>query len=194
MSRRQLEMFWMPPETVDWLKTLSSKYDLWFALWSVGFDIRLIEVSELIPEMFCNKTEDTVQIFIGHTSISEKPIWQSVANNRIINFSESYAVQFVPSILVPDRGILLEGRLAILQTNQYIDEYKSQKLAEFFHMLKLSMIKHSDRNRIVTQTLETGQKKQWPKVLIGKTIVKSNSLRLKQFANGHVDFDVEELR
>lgn len=193
MNRFQVEMFWMPSETVAWLRWLANEYDLWFAVWPVGFDTQLIEVAKFSPENFCSNSEDSIQIFIGHANISGKPHWRSIADKRILDFSKSYAVQFVPSILMPDRGILLQGRLTIFDPDQYGDIHRGQELVEFFRALKSSMIKYSDRKRVIVQTLTTGKKKQWRNILVGKAIEKNGSFQFKQFENGAVEFDVEKL-
>jgi len=186
MNRHLQEFFWTPEETVRWLKHVVSDLRLWVVLWEVGRDAGLVDPEVLAPRLFENSVDDSVQLFLGDPTFS-RPVWRETNGRRILDVQLSCAVQFVPAISVPDH-ILLQGRLAVLRPDQY-DGSCAERLPGLFRHLRLSMQRHSDRTRIVTQLLSGGGKKRWKGMLVGKDV--PADVELKQFVTGSVVFDLE---
>jgi hypothetical protein len=118
----------------------------------------------------------------------QRPQWRVSKGNRLLDFARSYAAQIVPSIFSSKDTVLLQGRLAILKVEQYEDINRARRLASLYRKLTSSMKNSSDHQRVVVQNLSTGKTKTWNDILLGREV--PDSLRLKQFANGPVVFDV----
>jgi hypothetical protein len=190
MTKFLQEVFWTPGETIDWVHRVVGAFDLWAVLWLVGNEARLVDANELRPEIFYDRTEDTAHLFLGSSNKLRSPQWRDVSGKRLLDFQRSYAVQFVPSVISPDRKALLQGRLAILPPDQYDDPARAAALVSLYRSLQLSMKKQSDQSRVVTQVLQSGEPKTWKQVLVGKAIPRGQELKLKQFADGVVEFQL----
>ena len=158
MNRSIQEFFWTPTDTIRWLKVEVLSLRLWIVMWPVGSDARPLHVAELELGMFENDTEDAVQIFLGSAALSGAPEWTEAGGRRLLDFERSYAVQFAPSLITPDRKILLQGRMAMLRRYQYEDYSKATKLSELFRRLRASMKQASDRSRVVVQVLSKARR------------------------------------
>jgi hypothetical protein len=163
---------------------------LWIVLWPVGEDARLIEAGDLRSEMFNCLTEESLQLFLGTAAIAPHPLWCTAGGRREIDFQRSYAVQLVPSVIAPDAKTLLEGRMAILRSDQYADAEAAKELIALFRRLQSEMKRASDHQHVVVQTLTNGEKKKWRNILVGRELPSSNIVQLKQFAQGAVTFEV----
>jgi hypothetical protein len=163
---------------------------LWIVLWPVGENARLIDVKDLRSEVF-ERPVDDLQLFLGSADLRADPAWRSVNGRRLLDFPQSYAVQLVPSIFISDRNMLLQGRVAILQQDQYEDAALAKELARLFRRLKSEMKRASDGHRVVVQVLSSGEKKSWRSMLVGKELADAD-MELKQFPDGTVRFAVEK--
>jgi hypothetical protein len=185
-----LELFWMPNESVRWLRGTAHERDLWMVMWKGGSPAREISAGELSADMLCDTDEDTIHFFLGLRDL-QAPVWRESNGRRHIDFPKSYATQFVPPVLAPGQTTLLEGRAAIFDCDKYEDSAKADKLASFFDSLRTSMKKHSDQRRIVVQDLASGTLKKHPGKLVGSEVPDDGSLALKQFVLGPVSFRIE---
>ena len=161
-------------------------------MWLVGEDARAVQPAEICAETFEGKTEDECHIFLSAPSISNGPVWQHINGKQVIDFQSSYAVQLVPSVVAPDRRVLLQGRIAILRPEQYDDSLHAEKLVQLFRRLRSSLKQNSDDTRCIVQSLSNGKLKKWTSVLVGKGTELAN-MELKQFAKGEVTFKVESI-
>ena len=189
MNRFYQQFFWMPTETLSWIKSVVPALRLWTVLGRVGKDQQLIPVTDLQPDMFEKEEADAVQMFLGSPDLSTEPEWDEEPGRRSIDFGRSYAIHFVPAILTPDHKTLLEGRMAIFRLDQYEDYDKATRLSELFQRLQKSMKQESDRSRVIYE-LYNGQKKYFRSMLVGADVPGRN-LTLKHTAKNPVTFGIE---
>ncbi len=189
MTRFYQDFFWMPIETINWIKSVVPALGLWTVLWPVGGNAQLIPVTDLQPDMFEDKEAEAVQIFLGSPDLSAEPKWREAGGRRLIDFGPSYAIQFAPAILTPDHKTLLEGRMVIFRLNEYEDYDSAIRLSELFKRLQKSMKQESDRSRVIYE-LYNGQKKYFKNMLIGADVPGRN-LTLKHTAKSAVTFGIE---
>lgn len=189
MNRYLSEFFWMPTEMVRWLRLIVPELRLWVVLWEVGQDSRAVDSGELLAEMFEGRVEDSIQLFLGDLELSHGPVWHRAEGGRLLDLHRSYAVQLIPPVMIG--RTLLQGRLAMLQPDQYENPECAAKLIILFRRLRKSMKRHSDSTRVITQRLSAGGKKHWKSMLVGKDVPGEGVVQLKQFVQGSVVFEVE---
>jgi hypothetical protein len=191
MSRFYQEFFWTPNEIIPWLKHEVTSLGLWVVLSPLRENANLFDVNSIHSDGFFDLSDEGIEIFLGDEKLLSGPSWRIEKEKRQLDFKKSYAVQLVPPIFVEDRKILLQGRMAILDSEFYEDPERAKNLIALFRKLKSSMKKNSDDSRYVRQKLSNGQIKIWKSMFVGKKIPKTKELQFKQFANGAVTFYIE---
>jgi hypothetical protein len=189
MSRFVQAFFWEPDEIATWMKKAISSSQLWSVLWEEGNDASFLALNDIRPEMFIGAGQ-VIQIFLGLPELAPAPAWRYVNGRRLLDFPKSYAVQLIPSTVVPDQNVLLLGQIAILRQDQYDDPKKASDLITLFRRLRSDMSKNSDRSHAVVQVLSNGTMKYWSDILLGKELSDRSHLRLKQFVKGEVLFEI----
>ena len=185
-----LELFWMPNESIRWLRTAAQEFDLWIVMWRVHNPALEIGAGELSADMLCDVNEEIIHFFLGRHDLGP-PKWRESNGRRLLDFPRSYATQFVPAVLSQGRTMLLEGRMTMLGRDGYDDPVRAEHLASLFGSLRSSLRKHSDRERVVVQDLVDGTVKKLPGVLVGPEVPGDGSIELKQIAGGAVSFRIE---
>jgi hypothetical protein len=147
MNKRLQEFFWTPTETVRGLRDVVPELDLWVALWALGQDAQSIDVNLLSDEVLQDKVEDSVHLFLGSLKLNPGPVWRGTAGKHLLDMQRSCAVQLVPPV-VSDRA-LLQGRLAMLRSDQYDNLDCIARLPTIFRRLRESMRIYSDRRRVI---------------------------------------------
>lgn len=190
MSKTAQEFFWTPQELLTWLHRVCEELGLWFVVWRVGQSAEQVDPGSIQLSMFQGAKEDSVQLFLGAKSLCPEPQWRVAGDRREMDFTRSYAVQLVPSILSIDGGMLLQGRLAIMRASDYDDKKRSAELRTLFGRLVSELKRDSDAGSVVVQPLPNGERKRWGDMLVSHA-VSGSRLKLKQFSRGEVEFRVE---
>jgi hypothetical protein len=190
MSHLTQEFFWTPDELIEWLRRACKEFGLWLVVWRVGRNADRADPETLQLSMFDAAQDDSVQFFLGRSSLCPEPQWRVVGDRRELDFRRSYTVQLVPSVVGPDGNTLLQGSLAIMRATDYEDSSLAAELTRLFKQLKSDLKRNSDAGFIIIQTLPNGERKPWKNMLVGKA-VPDTGMKLKQFVEGRVEFRVE---
>jgi hypothetical protein len=182
-------MYWMPEETVSWLRRTVRERELWIAMSQRPNALREIDVDEVSAGMLYDVGGDSMQIHLGTRRVAA-PFFHEAGGNTHIDPLRSYSIQFVPAVIAPGRAALLEGRSGHTGLNHFEDRTKAESMASLFKELRSSLKKHSDPTKVVVQDLTDGTTKRLGGILVGRT-VPSDGLILKQFLRGPVVFRLE---
>jgi|EndMetStandDraft_2_1072991.scaffolds.fasta_scaffold116026_1 hypothetical protein len=183
------EFFWLPFDTITWLRRVVPDLGLWMALRTIrdDNDAELIRVEDLRPEMFESEREEPIQLYLGSSEALSPPVWGHVGRRRELDNEKSYSIQFVPSTFSPGQNALSLGRMAILRLSYYEDHDRATRLAALFRRLQAMAREHSDRSQGIVQILSTGGIKRWNHMLVGKSLRNTSGVHLRQF------FDVDDV-
>ena len=190
MNKTTQEFFWTPQELLIWVCRVCGKFGLWLVVWRVGQTAEQIDPTSVQPSIFEDVREDSIQFFLGATSICAFPQWRVVGDRRELDFVRSYSVQLVPSILSTDGPMLLLGQLATMRVADYDNKKRATELKTLFNRLVAELKHGSDASGVVVQSLVGGDGKRRKSILVSPAVSGSN-LKLKQFSRGEVEFRVE---
>ena len=151
---------------------------------------------ELERVTFEAQTEYACMIFFGQKAREARPIFDfTPRGQRSLNFLQSKAIQFVPSLIVEGR-VLLEGRMAIMRKSDYqLHGIPCEPIFGWFHSVAASF-KAAVADRavlLIQQKKGSGTIKEWRQVVVSKHAAKwrRNGRLLKQFPRGEVEFDIK---
>lgn len=189
MTKLTQEFFWTPDELIGWIRQMCGDAGLWLVIWRVGHNADVVSPDAMLPSWF-EGMDDSVQLFVGDPLLCSVPQWRIVGDRRELDFTRSYAVQLVPSLVVPNVKTLLQGRLAIMRESDYDDASRYIELLKLYRRLRSDLQRASDSGRVVVQSLSTGGRKKWADMLVSPAVVGFNA-KLKQFSRSEVEFELE---
>jgi hypothetical protein len=198
MSRNEFLFFATPREQASWLQTVLASSDLWCVMWSpkAVTAYNTIQAKQLSETDFTASEEFALQLYLGNRALAPHPIWSGHGSNRgDLDVARSQAIEILPSFMIAADTLLL-GQMALLQNQVYRESGIDPKpLKAWFKEITASLAPFNATEFMVTQPTSLGKTKRWEDIFITKDAVahKRSGKTLKQFPEGTVHFDVEEI-
>jgi hypothetical protein len=118
---------------------------LWVVQRRIGSNAEEIKPESINPAIFESPDGgENVQLYLGHSSLCSAPQWYFFGDRRELNFPGSYAVQLVPSLMVPSEKCLLMGSLAIMRAETYEDKDRAMELSKMLRRLRAALKRERD--------------------------------------------------
>lgn len=186
----QLPFFASVVEQVRWAEALLLDPATW--CWAEhGSEYSELK-SEMVGEWLARDSGGV--LYVGNRALTTAPRWNNTAGGReILDPWESRAVQFLPSIFLPDRGVLLEGRLArAVNPNPNASHLRDELQAFFQDLCKRSRaLWGCSPDPFVVDTV-TGIERRVSDICIssGARDMWANGARLRQTPDSRMEFSV----
>lgn len=187
----QVQFYATPHEQQEWFTRVLRFPGAWCYLQSGGSYRELSASSETLPE-FALGADDGPVFYIGNNELSQAS-WNHGEEGPVsLDFLHSQAVQFLPSIFIPARNLLLEGRIAISEPRKYREAgIAHSSVHEWFRRVTDEFHRSvANSEQKLVQLTTSGTRKVWPTVVVsvGAAQLSGEGTKLKQFSNGSVEF------